>query len=69
MTEDNADEFLHHRDPVRLIFQERVPAELMLPLAITAVRATEPHGASLNGRVRTSSCATTAHAPSTTPAW
>jgi hypothetical protein len=51
MTERAADEFLR-RDPVRLIYQERVPAELMLPLAITAVRATEPHGASLDGRVR-----------------
>lgn len=51
MVQRAADEFLR-RDPVRLIYQEHVQPELMLPLAITAARVTDPGGASLDGRVR-----------------
>ncbi|MFB9959919.1 hypothetical protein [Agromyces bracchium] len=45
-----SDEFLR-RDPVRLVYQRSVPAERMLPLAITAARVAAPGGATLDAQV------------------
>lgn len=50
MVASAADEFLS-RDPVRIIMQRDVPAELMLPVTIMAARLSSPDGASLDARV------------------
>ncbi|QTX05503.1 hypothetical protein [Agromyces archimandritae] len=51
LVERSAEELLR-RDAVRLIYQQDVPADLMIPMSITVFRVTEPSGAPLDGRVR-----------------